>query len=170
MLKEIDNVLAKLKWMRAEHIWPNGLRYLWTDTFGVVLLVSLYEELREERYLDEAEWVVAEVERVLGRARGIRIGEEPDRDGQYFHYLSMWMYALSRLGAFKPDYLRKALDLVRQVHPAFVIPGLNEYMRSTTSSTPTDPAMSIPQCHHPRHGLYVLFFRGVSRETVSGAR
>ena len=51
-----------------------------------------------ERYLDEAEWLVAEVERVLGRARGIRIGEEPDRDGQYFHYLAMWLYALAVLG------------------------------------------------------------------------
>ena len=72
------------------------LRYLWTDAFGVVLLVSLYEELKDERYLDEAEWLVAEVMRVLGRKRGIRIGEEADRDGQYFHYLSMWLYALCR--------------------------------------------------------------------------
>ena len=46
--------------------------------------------------IDEAEWVVAEVDRVLGRPRGIRIGEEPDRDGQYFHYLAMWLYALAR--------------------------------------------------------------------------
>ena len=38
-------VLDKLRWMRAEHIWPNGLRYLWTDAFGVVLLVSLYRAL-----------------------------------------------------------------------------------------------------------------------------
>ena len=49
-----------------------------------------------ERYLDRAEWLVAEVNRVLGRPRGIRIGEEADRDGQYFHYLAMWLFALSR--------------------------------------------------------------------------
>jgi hypothetical protein len=30
-LKEIDHVLQKLDWMRSERIWPNGLRYLWTD-------------------------------------------------------------------------------------------------------------------------------------------
>ncbi len=60
--------------MRGERIWPNGLRYLWTDAFGVVLLVSLYRELGQKEYLDEAEWVVAEVNRVLGRPRGIRIG------------------------------------------------------------------------------------------------
>ena len=67
--------------MRSKRIWPNGLRYPWTDAFGVVLLVSLYEELDVQSYLDDAEWLVADVQRVLGRRLGIRIGEEPDRDG-----------------------------------------------------------------------------------------
>jgi hypothetical protein len=82
--RDIPHVLEKLSWMRAERIWPNGQRYTWTDAFGVVLLVSLYEELGKPRFLDEAEWVVSDVDRVLGRPRGIRIGEAPDRDGQYF--------------------------------------------------------------------------------------
>ena len=47
--------------MRSQGIWPNGPRYLWTDAFGVVLLVSLYEELDDSAYLDKAEWLVAEV-------------------------------------------------------------------------------------------------------------
>ena len=47
MLKDIPAVLEKLDWMREERIWPNGLRYLWTDAFGLVLLVSLYRELGE---------------------------------------------------------------------------------------------------------------------------
>lgn len=51
--------------MRGQRIWPNGLRYLWTDAFGVVLLVSLYQGLGEKQYLDEDEWVVSEVDRVL---------------------------------------------------------------------------------------------------------
>ena len=119
----IDYVRQKLSWMREQRIWPNGLRYLWTDAFGVVLLVSLHMRLGEARYLDEAEWVVAEVERVLGRPRGIRIGEAPDRDGQYFHYLAMWLFALSRLGALKPEYRRRGIALARDVHRAFVIPG-----------------------------------------------
>ncbi len=108
--------------MRKNRIWPNGLRYLWTDAFGVVLLVSLYLETFEERFLEEAEWVVGEVYRVLGRARGLRIGEEPDRDGQYFHYLAIWMYALGLLGKIKPEYGKTAVDLAREIHPAFVIP------------------------------------------------
>jgi hypothetical protein len=97
----IEYVRAKLAWMRDGRIWPNGLRYLWTDAFGLVLLVSLHRRLGEAHYLDEAEWLVSEVERVYGRPRGIRIGEAPDRDGQYFHYLAMWLFALARLGALK---------------------------------------------------------------------
>ncbi|MFW2391117.1 MAG: hypothetical protein ACN4EH_01855, partial [Methyloceanibacter sp.] len=103
-LKDIDYVLHKLSWMRVEKIWPNGLRYLWTDAFGVVLLASLYESTKEQKYLDEAFWVVSEVKRVLGRKRGIRIGEESDRDGQYFHYLAIWLYALHVLSRFDPKY------------------------------------------------------------------
>jgi hypothetical protein len=59
MLRKINYVLAKLDWMRAQSIWPHGLRYLWTDAFGVVLLVSLYRELGEQRWLDQAEQLVA---------------------------------------------------------------------------------------------------------------
>jgi hypothetical protein len=122
MIRDTRYVLAKLAWMRAEKIWPNGPRYLWTDAFGVIMLASLYTELGERAYLDQAEWVVAEVERVLGRPRGIRIGEAPDRDGQYFHYLSMWLYALCVLGRHLPEYKRKGVALVRAIHDAFVVP------------------------------------------------
>lgn len=122
MSERIDEVLEKLDWMREQKIWPNGLRYLWTDAFGVVVLVSLYRELGERRWLDEAEQVVAEVERVLGRERGIRIGEAADRDGQYFHYLAMWIFALTRLGEIEPKYRERAIDLVKQIHDPFVIP------------------------------------------------
>jgi len=116
-------VLKKLTWMREQRIWPNGLRYLWTDAFGVILLASLYGELHEDKFLAEAEWVVAEVDRVLGRARGIRIGEEADRDGQYFHYLAMWIYALAVLAKYDPRYRRKGVELVHQIHDAFLVPG-----------------------------------------------
>jgi hypothetical protein len=67
---------------------------------------------------------VAEVYRVLGRHRGLRIGEEADRDGQYFHYLAMWIYALTCLGRDKPEYHDEAVDLVRGIHSRFVIPDL----------------------------------------------
>ena len=122
-LAQTDYVLAKLDWMRQRRIWPNGLRYLWTDAFGVILLVSLYERLGPKSFLGQAEWVVAEVDRVLGRPRGIRIGEEPDRDGQYFHYLAMWLYALAVLGRHIPSYRDAGIALVHQIHDAFLVPG-----------------------------------------------
>jgi len=121
-LHDIEYVLTKLSWMREQRIWPNGLRYLWTDAFGLVLLVSLYRDLREERYLDDAEVLVRDVDRVLGRRRGIRIGEAPDRDGQYFHYLAMWLYALSSLSEHIPQYRARAIALARDVHRPFVLP------------------------------------------------
>lgn len=118
-----DDVLARLAWMQAYHIWPNGPRYLWTDAFGVVLLVSMYHHTGERRFLELARWVVDEVERVLGRPRGIRAGESPDHDGQYFHYLTKWIFALDRLGRIEPVYKARAVELVKEIHPAFVIPG-----------------------------------------------
>ncbi len=39
-MSDTDYVLAKLRWMRARNIWPNGLRHLWTDAFGLVLFTS----------------------------------------------------------------------------------------------------------------------------------
>ena len=80
--KDTRYVLDKLAWMRKKGIWPNGQRYLWTDAFGVGLLVAIHAESGDRQYLDQAEWVVAEIDRVLGRPRGIRIREAPERDGQ----------------------------------------------------------------------------------------
>lgn len=121
--RDIGYVLAKLDWMRSERIWPNSLRYLWTDAFGVVLYVSLFRETGEERWLDAAKSLVGEVDRVLGRPRGYRIGEAPDRDGQYFHYLAMWMFALACLGDHEPSYREKGIRIAKDVHRAFVLPG-----------------------------------------------
>jgi hypothetical protein len=122
-IEHLDAALERLEWMRREGIWPNGPRYLWTDAFGLVLLVSLHRATGEARFLEEAEELVAEVERVLGRPRGLRIGEAADRDGQYFHYLAMWIFALGRLGRLSPGYREKAVAVVKQIHRPFVIPG-----------------------------------------------
>ena len=155
MLKEISVVTDKLSWMREHGIWPNGFRYLWTDAFGVVLLVSLFHELGEERYLEEAEWVVAEVDRILGRERGIRIGEEPDRDGQYYHYLAMWIYALDRLGRVRPEYREKAIELVQQIHPHFVQPGVGIFWKMQEDLSGPYPGYGFGTLD-PFHG-YVLY-------------
>lgn len=132
-------VLEKLAWMRAESIWPNGRRYLWTDAFGVVLLVSLYAELKNAAYLDEACGLVAEVERVLGRPRGIRIGEAEDRHGQYFHYLAMWLFALGVLGRHVPGYRQKGVEIARDIHGAFVVPGRGVWWKMREDLSGPDP-------------------------------
>ena len=124
MVNDIPYVLAKLDWMDAERIWPNGLRYLWTDAFGVLLYLSLYRETGERRWIDRAAALVAGVDGVLGRPKGLRIGEAPDRDGQYFHYLAMWLTALARFGEIEPDYRAKGIAVARDIHRAFVVPGV----------------------------------------------
>lgn len=121
---QTPGVMRKVAWMREQGIWPTGLRYLWTDAFGVLVLVTLYRERNEERWLDEAEWVVAEVTRVLGRPIGLRIGEAPERGGQYYHYLAMWLFALWQLGAHRPVHRKRAVALAREIHPYFVRPGI----------------------------------------------
>jgi hypothetical protein len=69
-------------------------------------------------------------------ASGLRIGkrlrergrnEAPDpfleweQDGQYYHYLTKWMHALSRVSEVTgdPRYLRWALEMARGTHPRF---------------------------------------------------
>jgi hypothetical protein len=153
-LKDITVVQERLARMREARIWPNGLRYLWTDAFGVVLLTSLWQELHVDRYLEDAEWVVAEVERVLGRRRGIRIGEEPDRDGQYFHYLAMWMFALAQLGEILPRYREKGTELVRQVHRPFVRPGTGVIWKMREDLSGPYPGFGLGALD-PFHGLVV---------------
>jgi hypothetical protein len=152
-------VLERLEWMRRQSIWPDGLRYLWTDAFGVVLLLSLADATGDERWIDEAERVVAEVERVLGRERGLRIGEEPDRDGQYFHYLAMWLFALQRLSRTRPRYRGRALDLVREIHPRFVVPGVGVHWKMREDLSGPYPGFGLGAID-PLHGLVVYRLLG----------
>ena len=154
MEREIGIVLGKLERMRGEGIWPDGPRYLWTDAFGVLLLVSLHRELGEESHLDEARRVVGMVEETLGRERGFRIGEAADRDGQYFHYLAMWIFALHRLGEHDPGYRERALEVVRQVHPRFVRPGIGVYWKMEEDLSGPYPGYGLGALD-PFHGLVV---------------
>lgn len=58
---------------------------------------------------------------------GLRIGKEheeehPDGDGQYFHYLTKWMFALNRmsLATSNPAFNAQAVELAQAVFPHFV--------------------------------------------------
>ena len=122
-------------------------RYLWTDAFGVVGLITLFRETSSPLYLQLARRLVAAVHDVLGRERGgalarlpgatdaeplaggLRIGKldarGADGDGQYHHYLTLWMFALNKLALAADDaaYNDLAVQLARAIHPRFVVRG-----------------------------------------------
>lgn len=120
---KIRDVLEVLDFVKREKIWPNGLRYLWTDAHGLCNLVSLYYETADESYIAQAEDLIEKVNAVLGRKVGLRIGEEPDRDGQYFYYLTKWIYALNEFGKIRSEYHQKAVNLSKDIHPYFFVKG-----------------------------------------------
>ncbi|KAI1378171.1 hypothetical protein F4677DRAFT_443386 [Hypoxylon crocopeplum] len=122
-------------------------RYLWTDAFGVVNFITLSRERgsahSQQLYLELAKRLADTVHSILGRTRdgasrlpgatdeeplkgGLRIGkldaEGPDGDGQYHHYLTLWMFALNRLalatGEARWNVL--AVQLAKAVHPHFM--------------------------------------------------
>ncbi|KAF2403900.1 hypothetical protein EJ06DRAFT_527492 [Trichodelitschia bisporula] len=118
-------------------------RYLWTDAFGVLNFLTLHQETSNPIFLSHALALIPSVHNVLGRTRdgssplphatdqaplagGLRIGKEsatgPDADGQYHHYLTLWMFALNRaaLAAQDPGYNTMAIQLARAIHPYFV--------------------------------------------------
>ena len=119
-------------------------RYLWTDAFGVLNFLTLHKESSEDRYLTLAIRLVHAVHEVLGSTRdgkerlpgatdanplggGLRIGKEDaggsDGDGQYHHYLTLWMFALNRLAVATGDstYNEQAISLARAIHPHFFL-------------------------------------------------
>ncbi len=120
-------VHQRLEGLSRGGFWPAGPRHLWTDAFGVVLLLSLFGESGDEERLDEARQLVGQVDRVLGRRRGIRSGERRDRDSQSFQHLSLWVHALERLGRIDPKYQERAVNLVREIHSSFVRPRVGVY-------------------------------------------
>jgi len=121
--QSLEHVLARLGQVRESGLWPHGPRDLWVDALGVICLLTLHRESEDPRLLHEAEWVAQEVDRVLGRRRGIRISEHPEAGGQAFRSLALWAFALHRLGQVIPPYKARALALVREIHAPFVRPG-----------------------------------------------
>jgi len=122
----------------------NKSRYLWTDAFGVCNYITLFNETGQSHFLAQADALIKNVHDVLGKDRrgqrrlnsasdehplrgGLRIGKvdpegEPDGDGQYFHYLTKWMFALNRMALARKDvrYNNWAVELAQAIHPHFV--------------------------------------------------
>ena len=125
---------------RAGHLG----RYLWTDAFGVLNFITLYRTSRSINYLHCASRLIDTVHAILGRTRdqtkllpgatpehplagGLRIGKENESglegDGQYHHYLTLWMFALNRMSVAIGElrYNDLAVELGKAIHPAFVV-------------------------------------------------
>jgi hypothetical protein len=118
-------------------------RYLWTDGFAVANFLTLYQLTNDDRYLNFARSLVQTVHDVLGYTRGgqsrlpgatetyplnggLRIGKHDeagsDGDGQYFHYLTVWMFALNRMTHISGDvwYNEQAINMARAILPRFM--------------------------------------------------
>lgn len=142
----IEQTLERLNALERMKVWPNGSRDLCADAFGLVLTVSLYNETKDPTLLDRATRIVAHAERILGRSVGLRMGDGPDQAGQSFHCLAMWAFALWRLSLIRPEYHTRALRLMRQTHPRFVVPHVGVYGRMSED---------LSECH-PEHGFGVV--------------
>lgn len=86
-------------------------------------------------------------------------GREWDRDGQYYHYLTRWMHALSRMArvAGRDEYHRWAVELAHAAHAGFVraVDGgwRMAWKMSVDLSRPLVPSMGS---HDPLDGLLTL--------------
>ncbi|VDP11734.1 unnamed protein product [Soboliphyme baturini] len=123
----------------------NKSRYLWTDAYGVANYLTLYCETKNDTFLARARKLIETVHDSLGKTRdsskrlgsatddrpllgGLRIGKPKDEgpgmdeDGQYYHYLTKWMFALNRASIVmkEPKFNAWAIDLAKTVHPKFV--------------------------------------------------
>ena len=101
----------------------------------------------------------------IGKELNERMPGEPfderlewDRDGQYYHYLTKWMHALSRVSRVTGDpvYIRLAMELARTAHARFTsVPATGGPKRmvwkmSIDLSHPLVPSMGL---HDPLDGL-----------------
>ncbi|BCR97917.1 uncharacterized protein AKAW2_31236S [Aspergillus luchuensis] len=128
-------------------------RYLWTDAIGVLNFLTLHRihpnPPSKNHYLTLASQLITSVHNTLGRTRdpphtplpgaspshplagGLRIGKPSatghDCDGQYHHYLTLWMFALNRMSVASGEgkWNKLAVELGRAIHPHFFIRGVD---------------------------------------------
>ena len=168
-------------WQPPEKSGGHRGRYLWTDAFGVINFITLSKETNDPTYLTQAVRLSETVHNVLGRTRdgkawlpgasdenpvggGLRIGKEDeggsDGDGQYHHYLTLWMFALNRLSKATNDssYNDQAIALAKAIHPCFFIDrqGPNPRMVWKISMTRDRPLVYSQGNLDPIDGLVVF--------------
>src|SRR5579871_3710665 len=138
-----STTLTNLQWTPPPASAGYKGRYLWTDAFGVLNFLTLFKETSDPYFLSLSKALVSAVHDTLGRTRdgrsrlpnatdttplggGLRIGKEeesgPEGDGQYHHYLTLWMFALNRLSlaSNQKEYNDLAIQLAKAIHPHFM--------------------------------------------------
>ncbi|KAH8921263.1 hypothetical protein BT69DRAFT_1196404, partial [Atractiella rhizophila] len=136
------------EWKPADNPAGHRGRYLWTDAFGVLNLLTLAVKCPSLKvyYISLASSLISTVHETLGMQRhlahplvaaspahplrgGLRIGkledeDDPggDGDGQYHHYLTLWMFALYKMAKISEQqhYLLLAVELAKSIQTAFV--------------------------------------------------
>uniref|UniRef100_A0A915DTX8 Uncharacterized protein n=1 Tax=Ditylenchus dipsaci TaxID=166011 RepID=A0A915DTX8_9BILA len=123
---------------------PASSRYLWSDAYGVCNYLTLHQQTGSQEALEQAKILIDTVHNILGRTRnglsrlgdstdehplrgGLRIGKEQDEgrgmseDGQYYHYLTKWLFALNRMSLVSKDprYNQWAIEMVQSIHFKF---------------------------------------------------
>ncbi|KAJ5408585.1 hypothetical protein N7509_002468 [Penicillium cosmopolitanum] len=149
---DFSNIESPESWSPPQRSGGHRGRYLWSDAFGVINLLTMHKEycragndtVNDDRYLIIAGRLIDTVHDVLGWTRdglsrlpgatddnplggGLRIGKTDehgsDCDGQYHHYLTIWMFALNRMSKASGNnaYNRMAVQLARAIHPKFFV-------------------------------------------------
>jgi hypothetical protein len=141
LVDQVHHTLGRCREDGSESRWISGLSAQDSEIHptagGLRIGKSLPERRIDEEYNERLEW---------------------DRDGQYFHYLTKWMHALSRVSRVTgdPKYIRWAIELAQVACARFTYlpsPGSRKRMywkMSTDLSRPLIPSMGQ---HDPLDGF-----------------
>ena len=101
---------------------------------------------------------IGKLQRERGPNEYYNVEQEWDQDGQYYHYLTKWMHALSRMGhvAGSPVYARWAIELAHTAHARFTYLQKNQSRKNMywkMSIDLTRPLVFSMGQHDPLDGL-----------------
>lgn len=141
LIHQVHNVLGKKRQENPENGWISGLDEkegeLHPTIGGLRIGKDMRERLPGEPYNEITEW---------------------DRDGQYYHYLTKWMHALSCTAKTTGEskYVEWALELAKTAHEAFTYspyPGTGKRMYWKMSIDLKRPLVPSMGQHDPLDGF-----------------